>query len=580
MLRILHSLPRTHKFLLLPIATMVTVLGAQQLYSSVSASEDETDNTEYTVVDLPIGGSDTSEVVQTTATTPKRERSSLRSDSQGYIPLGSLKSQEIVNIDFLPHAHAAAENDASKERARRVSEQTASDAIGDVGGDSVDDTAGLVAGEPPTLDPDVLQLASHLADINVDQGTEDGTSYDDFSADPLWLVDEDPSLEGEIVAHQNFVPQWETYTVQPGDTFAVLAERTFGLGYSEVMQLLDALPDKSVLTRWRVGQNFDYQVDKNNELLALRIMKNARNGYLIERDDTSQQAFEIADIEKAGEATQRLFSGTVSGSFGRSAQATGLNSGEVAELTNLLAKKLNFRRDTRRGDNFQVLVESDIIDGKSLDSRILAVRYEGARMDLTVLRNSADNRFYTPDGHSLDPAFNRYPFKGHYRKSSSFNLRRKHPVTGRISPHYGTDFAMPTGSAVRSPANGRVVKSAYHRLAGNYLVVRHNNGYKTRYLHLSKRLVSEGDKIEMGERIALSGNTGRSTGAHLHYEVIVNGNRVDAMRVDLPENQSLSGNALAAFQSETEPLLARLESDNSTTTTVAQADTNRGSDDS
>lgn len=579
MLRILHSLPRTHKFLLLPVATMVAVLGAQQLYTTVSASEDETDNTEFTVVEMPIGSSDAPQIVEATATqkAPEHERPSLHSDDEGYIPLNSLKAQEIVDINFLAKAHADTLDDpdtrdaASFEDPLQTSEPSDSDTVGD--------TAGLVAGEPPALDAGVLQLASHLAEINVDDGAEDGTSYDDFSADPLWLVDDNPSLEAEIVAHQTFVPQWETYTVQPGDTFAVLAERTLGLGYSEVMQLLDALPDKNVLTRWRVGQNFDYKVDKNGELMALRIMKNARSGYLIERAESDQQAFEIADIEKAGEATQRLFSGTVSGSFGQSAQATGLNSAEVAELTNLLSKKLDFRRDTRRGDTFQVLVESDIIDGKSLDSRILAVRYQGARMDLTVLRNSDNNRFYTPDGHSLDPAFDRYPFEGHYRLSSSFNLRRKHPITGRISPHYGTDFAMPSGSTVRAPADGRVVKSAYHRLAGNYLVVRHNNGYKTRYLHLSKRLVSEGDQVKMGERIALSGNTGRSTGAHLHYEVIVNGNRVDAMRVDLPENQSLSGPALVAFKREAEPMLARLENDNNNAA-IAQTNASQSGDDS
>lgn len=576
MLRILHSLPRTHKFLLLPVATMVAVLGAQQLYSTVSASDDETDNTEFTVVEMPIGNSDATQVVET-ASTPGQERPSLRSDNEGYIPLNTLKAQEIVDINFLAKAHAGTLDGSD---ARDLTSFDASPQVIEQGANkTVDDTAGLVAGEPPTLDAGVLQLASHLTEINVDDGAEGGTSYDDFSADPLWLIDDDPSLEAEIVAHQNFVPQWETYTVQPGDTFAVLAERTLGLGYSEVMQLLDSMPDKNVLTRWRVGQNFDYKVDEDGQLMALRIMKNARTGYLIERAEDEQQAFEIADIEKAGEATQRLFSGTVSGSFGQSAQATGLNSAEVAELTNVLSKKLDFRRDTRRGDAFQVLVESDIIDGKSLDSRILAVRYQGARMDLTVVRNSDDNRFYTPDGHSLDPAFNRYPFDGHYRISSSFNLRRKHPITGRISPHYGTDFAMPPGSTVRAPADGRVVKSAYHRLAGNYLVVRHDNGYKTRYLHLSKRLVSEGERVTMGERIALSGNTGRSTGAHLHYEVIANGNRVDAMRVDLPENQSLSGPALAAFKREAEPMLARLENDGSTSA-IAQASTRQSGDDS
>lgn len=130
-----------------------------------------------------------------------------------------------------------------------------------------------------------------------------------------------------------------------------------------------------------------------------------------------------------------MFSGTVNGSFALSAQSTGLSSAEVSELTSVLSKKLDFRRDARAGDQFRVLVESDMIDGHSMDSKVLAAEYEGQRMNLTVVRNSADDHFYTPDGNSLDPAFDRYPFQGHYRISSPFNLRRHHPVTGRISPH-------------------------------------------------------------------------------------------------------------------------------------------------
>ncbi len=98
------------------------------------------------------------------------------------------------------------------------------------------------------------------------------------------------------------------------------------------------------------------------------------------------------------------------------------------------------------GDQFQVLVESDMIDGETLDSRVLAVKYDGERMDLTVVRNTTDDNFYTPEGSSLDPAFARHPFEGNYRLSSNFNPRRLHPVTGRVSPHNGTDFAMPIGT--------------------------------------------------------------------------------------------------------------------------------------
>nr|WP_244846516.1 peptidoglycan DD-metalloendopeptidase family protein [Chromohalobacter salexigens] len=509
---------------------MVTVLGAHQIVTvvgddsgnatspKVATSSDSTAST--------LGG----EALDTLATVTTRN-----------IPLSDLKAQEIVDVSLIDKAHA---KDNALPEAQAFETR---------------DTHAHIANAAMHV---AIQLPKLASESDYDSEELGGTSYEDFSIDPMELHDEDgtPNLEREIAAQQEFVPEWETYTVQKGDTFAQMAERTLGLGYSDVMHILDSVPDKNTLTRWRVGRSFDYQLDEQGDLLALRVMKNAREGYLIERD-SSHDDFDVSNITKATEATQRLFAGTVSGSFTLSAESTGLSGAEVAQLTNLLSKKLDFRRNTRAGDHFQVLVESDMLEGESVDSRILAAQYQGERMDLTVVRNSADDRFYTPDGQSLDPAFNRYPFEGHYRISSPFNLRRHHPITGRISPHRGTDFAMRTGTPVDAPAAGRVIKSAYQAGgAGNYLVIRHDNGYKTRYMHLSKRLVSEGDRVEMGQKIALSGNTGGSTGPHLHYEVMVNNRAVDAMRVKLPENQSLEGKALAAFQKQSKPLLAKLES--------------------
>ncbi len=552
MLRILHSLPRTHKLLLLPVATMVTVLGTQKIFSAFddTASFERDSAIVAAPVGLDLQSDDAAAIgVKHPIAEAVQLATSALDATQHHVPISELKVHEILDIEFLSQAHAGETTDTMS-----ASVMTPTNPVTPVQ-ERATETA-----KRPRIDSDVLHLAMMLPNgWSFENGEhDDGTSYDDYSADPLMLFDEEHVfLEEEIVAHETYTPEWQTYTIQPGDTFAVLAERNLGMGYSEVLSLLDSLPDQNILTRLRVGRGFEYQLDENNKLLALRVMKNARTGYLIER---GEDTFDIATIEKAGEPTQRLYAGTVSGSFGRSAEATGLSAAEVAQLSSVLAKKLDFRRDTRRGDSFQVLVEHDVIDGQQLDPRILAVQYEGARMDLTIVRNSTDNRFYTPEGHSLDPAFSRYPFNGSYRQSSSFNLQRKHPVTGRVSPHYGTDFAMPSGTPVNSPANGRVEKVGNHPLAGRFIVVRHDNGYRTRYLHLSQPLVSRGDRVTMGERIALSGNTGRSTGPHLHYEVIVNSKQVDPMRVELPENQALNGEALAAFKRESEQLLATLES--------------------
>ncbi|MBZ0330785.1 peptidoglycan DD-metalloendopeptidase family protein [Halomonas sp. ANAO-440] len=574
MLRILHSLPRTHKLLLLPVATMVTVLGAHKIVTLVENTQRQGQIPETVLYPmspeaqpgLPSLSSDRYSVADAIEVATQAIDA-----TRGYIPLSQLKPTEIIDLNGdalagIPKAQAAPELIASPPKAE------------------LDEVVASTEQEAPSvelvtaLDSGALHMAmvigtlasGMLDDTYTDDEAlaADATSYEEYDEAELAFFEDGPIVfDHEMAADEPFVPEWRTYTVQQGDTFAVLAQNELGLGYSEAIRLLESLPDQRILTHWRVGNTFEYQLDEQDRLQAMRVMRNAREGFLLERED---EGFDVATIERAGEATQRLFAGSVSGSFARSAQATGLSSTEVAQISRLLEKKLDFRRDTRRGDEFQVLMESDIIDGASFDSRILAIQYEGARMDLTLVRNSADNNYYTPDGQSLDPAFSRYPFEGSYRMSSGFNPRRTHPVTGRVSPHRGTDWAMPVGTPIQAPADGRVEKVGNHPVAGRYLVVRHDNGYRTRYLHLSRPLVSRGDRVTMGERIALSGNTGRSTGPHLHYEVIVNNTAVDAMKVELPESQSLEGERLMAFQQEAEPLLAVLRS-GETGTVVAQA---------
>ncbi|WP_035577216.1 MULTISPECIES: peptidoglycan DD-metalloendopeptidase family protein [unclassified Halomonas] len=547
MLRILHSLPRTHKLLLLPVATMVTVLGTQKLLTTYQDLNQPQTPLESVLVPLP---SDSTPGVpslrqERTPVADAIDRASRALDAtRENIPLSELTATEIVDLDVI----ASAEADMAVQPA--------------LGGDATAlNTAALTGGG---LDGGALHMAivlgtltSGMLDVDHDDSSveiADATSYEDYGIE---LFDDISFLNLELAAEEPFVPEWETHIVESGETFAVLAQNELGLGYSEVMALLEDLPDQRLLTNWRAGHSFDYQLDEDGRLLSLRMMKNTRDGILLEKD---ADHFAITTIERQGEPVQRLYAGSVSGSFARSAQATGLNSGSVTELTKLLEKKLDFRRDSRRGDRFQVLVESDMIDGETLDSRVLAVHYDGERMDLTVVRNASDDNFYTPEGGSLDPAFARHPFEGSYRLSSSFNPRRKHPVTGRISPHNGTDFAMPIGTPVTAPANGVVERVSNHHAAGRYVVIRHDNGYRTRYLHLSRPLVEQGERVTMGERIALSGNTGRSTGPHLHYEVIVNNSPVNAMTVPLPENTSLSGDTLIAFQTQASPILAALES--------------------
>ncbi len=181
------------------------------------------------------------------------------------------------------------------------------------------------------------------------------------------------------------------------------------------------------------------------------------------------------------------------------------------------------------------------------NSEIKAISFKLAKGDVSAFL-AEDGRFYDRAGNSLERAFNRYPVDKAYRQiTSGFNPKRKHPVTGRVVPHNGTDFATPIGAPVYSTGDGKVIVVRKHPYAGNYLVIEHNSVYKTRYLHLDKILVKKGQLVKRGQKIALAGATGRLTGPHLHFEVLVRNRPVDAMKADLPIAKSLSSNQKTSF---------------------------------
>ena len=135
----------------------------------------------------------------------------------------------------------------------------------------------------------------------------------------------------------------------------------------------------------------------------------------------------------------------------------------------------------------------------------------------------------------------RFPTVKQFRVSSQFNPRRINPVTGRLAAHKGVDFAMPVGTPVLATGDGEVIVAKYSGAAGNFIAIRHGSQYTTRYMHLRQLLVKPGQRVKRGDRIALSGNTGRSTGPHLHYELWINQQAVNPLTATLPRADGLTG---------------------------------------
>ena len=190
------------------------------------------------------------------------------------------------------------------------------------------------------------------------------------------------------------------------------------------------------------------------------------------------------------------------------------------------------------GDEIRIL-----FSGNRQGDRINAVSIQSRKQGrVNAFRLSSNNKYYDEKifQNKSSGKFSRYPIAGQIRITSQFNPHRRHPVTGKVRPHNGTDFGVPVGTPVYAPADGVVERCTYQSAAGYYIVIKHQGAYSTVYMHLSKILVKPGQTVKANQRIALSGNTGRSTGPHLHYELRINNVPVNAMKVTLPSGGSAS----------------------------------------
>lgn len=334
-----------------------------------------------------------------------------------------------------------------------------------------------------------------------------------------------------------------SHTVASGETLGEIFKQ-YALPMADMYSLLDV--NKSA-ANMRVGADLEWQQDNDGKLTELKIHRNIKDTDVYA---WSGDKYTFTQLEEKGEIKPVFLTGRVTSNFYNSARSAGLTPGQIQTLAKQLQWKFDFGREARKGDKFAVEINKEFIDGKAVSSgEVEAVLYKNGSREITLLKHT-DGHYYDVQGRSLNRALDRYPTHERFRISSPFNPYRKHPITGRISPHNGTDFAAPVGTSVYATGDGVVVRALHHPLAGNYVIIKHGREYMTRYLHLSKILVKKGQKVSMGDKIALSGNTGRSTGPHLHYELIKNGRAVNAMKVPLPQASPVDNSERAHFKQQ------------------------------
>lgn len=367
-----------------------------------------------------------------------------------------------------------------------------------------------------------------------------------LNVEPLSLS---AQAEAEVIDVPDY-PDYE-YVIQKGDNLSTIFNK-LGFGYQEMMRVQETDVNFLSLDTLRPGNTLRFWSGEQHRLSKMMLEFNPVDKVIFTKLDDG--SFDYERQEEPGEWQNRAYIGEIHGSFSQSVNGAGMGNTEIENVVGLLKDKLNFSRDLRAGDRFEIVQARQYYQGKLTgNSEVQAVRIFNRGREITAYLHS-DGQYYDKDGESLQRAFRRKPMDGNYRLSSSFNPNRKHPVTGRVSPHNGADWATPTGTPIVSTGDGVVAMTRNHPYAGKYVVIQHGTTYKTRYLHLSKILVKQGQAVKRGQRIGLAGATGRVTGPHIHYELIVRGRPVNPVTADIPMATSVPKNEMAKFTAKRDEL--------------------------
>lgn len=262
--------------------------------------------------------------------------------------------------------------------------------------------------------------------------------------------------------------------------------------------------------------------------------------------------FVASEIERPLERETVQVSGTIDTSLSVDAGAAGLPSRVLAELIRVYSFDVDFQRDIWQGDRFELMYDQfrdengDIVHQGDIHYAKLTLRSTELQLyRYTTTKGNLD--YFNAKGESVRKTLMRTPIDG-ARLSSRFGKRR-HPILGYTRMHTGTDFAAPRGTPIYAAGNGTVIQAGRNGGYGKYIRIRHNGTFQTAYAHMSRlaKKARRGARVKQGQIIGYVGSTGRSTGPHLHYEVLRNGRQINPRSVRIPSGEKLKGGELKKF---------------------------------
>ncbi len=324
-----------------------------------------------------------------------------------------------------------------------------------------------------------------------------------------------------------------------------------GASQQEIFEISKVLKKFINLKTINTNQVFEILTHKDTgEIIRLTInLDNINSLHVFKKN----KEFVANKIEKVLYKKTTLAEGMINSSMYQAAEKEKIDPEVIVNFAGIFGFEIDFQRDIRRGDIFQIVYDKYVDDDGELQKNgdIIYAYMKNNGREIALYR-FVDQKgipgYYRTNGKSIEKALMKTPING-ARLSSTFGMR-KHPILGYNKMHRGTDFAALTGTPIMASGSGIIEQVGWNGAYGKYIRIKHNSKYKTAYAHLNgyARGIKKGAKVRQGQIIGYVGSTGRSTGPHLHYEVLVNGKRMNSQRLKLPSGRTLRGEDREKFE--------------------------------
>ena len=351
----------------------------------------------------------------------------------------------------------------------------------------------------------------------------------------------------------NLEPRYKIYNhkIKSGETFDKIL-KSYSIDEKEITTIKKNLSKKINLNKLRTNQKIYINIDQANNKIKEFIFQisNTEKISLSRKDQNTKFNQEIITLKLDKKIVYN--EDIILQSLYKAAIDKNIPPNIIIEFARIYGFQVDFQRDIRKQDKFQIMYEIFINENKKIieTGNILYanLKLSGQDNSLYFFDEKGSEGHYDKNGKSVQKALMKTPING-ARLSSPFGMR-KHPIDGFNKMHRGTDFAAPTGTPIMASGNGIIKKAGWCGGGGNCVKIRHNSTYETIYAHMSKfaRGIKSGVRVKQGQTIGYVGSTGKSTGPHLHYEVVVNGKKVNSQTLKLPSGKILKGKNRKLFE--------------------------------